>query len=58
VLIDSNYNGNSFNITLSDVPEKKKDFVIGEYEIELSSPAAKVAVKIIDMLGEEYLFVG
>jgi hypothetical protein len=46
------------NITLSDVPPKKKDFVIGEYEIEIASPSAKVAVKIIDMLGEEYLFVG
>lgn len=57
VLIDSNYNGELFNITLSDVPLKKKDFIKGEYEVALASPSARIAVKIIDMLGEEYVCV-
>lgn len=37
------------------MPEKKEDLVKGKYEVELPSPEAKVAVKIIDMLGEELL---
>lgn len=55
VLIDNNYNGKVFNIAYSDVPEKKNDLVQGEYEIELSKKKTKVAVKIVDMLGEEVL---
>ncbi len=52
VLIDNNYNGKVFNIVYSDVPKKKKDLVKGEYEIEKKGT---IAVKIIDMLGEELL---
>ncbi|MBI5401833.1 MAG: site-specific DNA-methyltransferase [Ignavibacteriae bacterium] len=55
VLIDTNYKGDVFNICISDVPEKKKDFIIGEYEFELNDRNSKIAVKIIDMLGEEVL---
>lgn len=55
VLIDNNYDGKTFHIVNSDVPEKKDDLVQGKYEIELPSPEATVAVKIIDMLGEEVL---
>ena len=54
VLIDNNYNGKIFNIVYSDVPKKKKDLVNGSYEIEVKG---KVAIKIIDMLGEECLEV-
>ncbi|MGC8979619.1 DNA-methyltransferase, partial [Caldisericum sp.] len=57
VLIDNNYDGNTFHITFSDVPEKKNDLVKGKYEIEISKKTTKVAVKIIDMLGEEIIFV-
>ena len=57
VLIDSNYNGNTFHIVYSDVPEKKNDLVKGKYEIEISANKTKIAVKIIDMLGEEVLTV-
>lgn len=57
VVIDTNYDGKTFNIVYSDVPEKKSDFVIGEYELELPKFSKKVAVKIIDMLGEETLVV-
>ncbi|PKP57795.1 hypothetical protein CVT91_09835 [Candidatus Atribacteria bacterium HGW-Atribacteria-1] len=57
VLIDSNYNGNTFHIVYSDVPEKKNDLVKGKYEIEIPADKVKIAVKIIDMLGEEVLAV-
>lgn len=55
VLIDSNYDGKTFHIVYSDVPERKTDLVVGKYEIEPPNPNAKIAVKIIDMLGEEIL---
>lgn len=55
VLIDTNYDGKTFHIIYSDVPEKKDDLVKGKYEIEFPNPNAKVAIKIIDMLGEEVL---
>ena len=53
VLIDTDYTGEHFNIVESDVPKKKADFVDGEYTVSLPHPDARVAVKIIDMLGEE-----
>jgi len=53
VLIDNDYNDKTFHIVYSDVPEKKNDLVKGEYEIEIPDSKTKVAVKIIDMLGEE-----
>jgi len=57
IMIDANYNGEVFNITLADVPEKKTDFVKGSYRIE-AHIGAVVAVKITDMLGEEVLALG
>ncbi|MDI6734906.1 MAG: site-specific DNA-methyltransferase [bacterium] len=56
VLIDTNYNDSTFHIIFSDVPERKNDLVSGKYEIEVPKDKTKVAVKIIDMLGEEVLF--
>ncbi len=56
MLIDTDYTGEHFNIVLSDVPEKKDDYVEGEYKVLLPRPKARVAVKIIDMLGEETVF--
>ena len=53
VLIDTNYNGKTFNIAHSDVPEKKTDYVAGKYELDIPSKKTKIAVKIVDMLGEE-----
>jgi DNA modification methylase len=60
VLIDIAYDGEVFNIALSDVPERKDDLVVGRYDLpapEGNAPgsATTVAVKIIDMLGEEVL---
>jgi hypothetical protein len=57
VLIDTNYDGNTFHIAYSDVPEKKSDLVKGKYEIETPKKKTKIAVKIVDMLGEEVLVV-
>ena len=58
VLIDTNYDNNTFHIVYSDIPEKKNDLIKGKYEIEIdNNNKTKVAVKIIDMLGEEILFV-
>jgi len=57
VLIDANFDGKTFHIVYSDVPEKKQDLIKGKYEIEIPKKKAKAAVKIIDMLGEELLIV-
>jgi len=57
VLIDNNYGGKNFHIVYSDVPEKKNDLVESKYEIEISKKKTKIAVKIIDMLGEEVFIV-
>lgn len=53
VLIDTDYTGEHFTIVESDVPEKKDNFIEGKYIVSLPRPDASVAVKIIDMLGEE-----
>lgn len=55
VLVDTDYDGEVFKIGFSDVPEKQNDLVKGEYELEISEKSTKVAVKVIDMLGEEVL---
>lgn len=54
VLIDTNYNGQIFTTCRSDVPAKKKDLIKGCYSI---SADGKIAIKIVDMLGEESLCV-
>lgn len=55
VLVDTDYDSDVFKIGFSDIPEKKNDFVKGDYELEISEKPTKVALKIIDMLGEEVL---
>jgi hypothetical protein len=55
VMIDTAYDGKVFNIMLSDVPEKKSDLVEGRYELASPKSPTTVALKIIDMLGEEVL---
>ena len=58
VLIDTDYIGEHFTIVESDVPEKKSDFITGQYTVSLPRSDARVAVKIIDMLGEETVVIG
>ena len=55
VMIDPAYDGDVFNVRMSDTPEKKTDLVSGRYEFPASDEPTTVAVKIIDMLGEEVL---
>lgn len=57
VMVDPAYDGKIFNVVLSDVPSTKDDLVSGKYELQAPNDTVKtvVAVKIIDMLGEEVL---
>ena len=55
VMIDTAYDGKVFNVTYSDVPERKNDLVEGEYQLDAPKRKTTVAVKITDMLGEEVL---
>jgi DNA modification methylase len=57
VLVDPEYDGRVFRIGLSDIPERKSDLVAGRYEVPVGRGARTVAVKLIDMLGEEVLSV-
>jgi hypothetical protein len=51
VLIDTAYDGEVFNVTLSDVPEKKDELVVGHYELPAPAAPTRLAVKIIDYHG-------
>lgn len=53
ILIDADHDGAVFNVTLADVPERKQDLVAGRYELAAPPLGSVVAVKVIDMLGEE-----
>lgn len=55
IMIDTAYNGEVFNIIYSDVPEKKREMVLGNYEVQINQETTIVAVKITDMLGEELI---
>ncbi|MDP2812056.1 MAG: site-specific DNA-methyltransferase [Rhodocyclaceae bacterium] len=55
VLIDTDHDGKVFNVALADVPERKQDLVAGRYELPAPRAGAMVAVKIVDMLGEEHV---
>lgn len=55
VLIDNHYDGKAFNVVISDVPETKDDLIIGTYEVDIPEKETLVAVKTIDMLGQECL---
>ena len=55
VLIDTDYDGKHFRIAKIDRPERRKDYVSGNYELVLPRAGARVAVKVVDMLGEEVM---
>jgi DNA modification methylase len=55
VMIDSAWDGRVFNVVLADVPERKSDLVHGSYDLPAPEGETTVAVKIVDMLGEEVL---
>jgi hypothetical protein len=56
VLIDPNYDGEVIKPAIQDIPSKK-DMVSGVYELPLTGPGQKIAVKIVDVLSEEYFGV-
>lgn len=51
VMIDSAYDGKVFKIALADVPERKQDYVQGNYELAAPKDETAVAVKVTDMFG-------
>lgn len=55
VMIDNAYHGAIFNVTLTDVPETREDYVQGTYELAVPGGETTVAIKITDMLGEEVI---
>jgi DNA modification methylase len=55
VMVDTDYDGKVFNVALSDIPPRKQDLVSGSYELPAPRAGVTVAVKIIDMLGEEVI---
>ncbi|MGE0192472.1 MAG: DNA methyltransferase [Planctomycetota bacterium] len=55
VMVDPAYDGDVFKVSLTDVPERKSDLVAGTYVVHAPAGPTTVAVKIIDMLGEEVL---
>lgn len=55
VLIDAQHDGRIFNVMMADVPTRKQDFVRGQYDLPAPPGGSTVAVKIIDMLGEELM---
>lgn len=57
VCIDADYNGSVFKPTVQEAPLKKKDIVQGVYRLLLSTVGERIAVKTIDILGEEVLVV-
>ena len=57
IAIDPAYDGSVFNVALLDVPERRADFVSGDYEVTAPDSSLPAAVRITDMLGEEVLVV-
>jgi len=57
IMIDTAYDGRVFNIAHSDVPEKKSDLVEGKYTLPAPMGKTTVAIKIVDMLGDEVMMV-
>lgn len=55
VMIDTAFDCVVFNVVHADVPERKTEFVAGEYVLDAPAGETTVAVKITDMLGEEVL---
>ena len=56
VAIDVDYNDKLFNAEIMDLPSKK-EVIKGEYEWESRGVKGEVAIKIVDVLGEEYFEV-
>ena len=53
VMIDPAFDGRVFNVALADIPERRDDLVGGSYDVPWPAGPTTVAVKVVDMLGEE-----
>lgn len=53
--IDLSYDNQVFHIDYSDIPERKDDLVKGDYTFSVPYGPTNVAIKLIDMLGEEII---
>ena len=49
-MVDANSDGQVFNITLADVPERENDLTVGRYIVE-TLEGVTLAVNVTDMLG-------
>jgi len=56
VLIDTDYDGEVLHPTITDTPRKRNELVKGKYTWD-AAPGARVAIKIVDILDEEYFEV-
>jgi len=57
VMIDTSYDGQTFEISIADIPERKTDLIAGTYDFDVPAESKAIAVRITDMLGEEVLVV-
>ncbi|MHB8767282.1 MAG: site-specific DNA-methyltransferase, partial [Deferrisomatales bacterium] len=57
VMIDPANDGQIFRVALADLPAKKTDLVQGTYELAAPRTKTTVAVKTVDMLGEEVVVI-
>ena len=57
VLIDPDYDGKVFKAVFTDIPARKQDLIKGVYEIEVPPTKTKVAIKIVDVLGDELVVI-
>ncbi len=57
VLIDPAYDGRIFRARLADAPPGRRSGICGRYEIPLPTSGQAVAIKLVDVLGEEALEV-
>ena len=57
VLIDPDYDGKVFKSVFIDIPENKKDLIKAKYNIKIPTTKTNIAIKIVDVLGNEVLVV-
>ena len=55
IAIDTNYNKKYFNTVFSDIPEKKDTLIKAEYEIKIPTKKTEIAIKIVDVIGGEFI---
>ena len=54
-MIDTAYDGKTFNMAFANVPAPKTDLMAGVYELDAPAAETTVVAKATDMLGEEVL---